>query len=208
MSSLADQLDTYAAYHRDWRNKLTHFVGVPLVTFALFLFLGWLRFTHAPEVPFTGATLFYLVVLLYYLSLDWRVALLQTPFSLALLVLSDWVALWPFAQSLAVFAVAFVAGWAVQLLGHGFEGRRPALADNVLQIFNAPLFLTVEVLCRFGFRPDLRRVVEATTHPAPGGQARAAAAASVAEPNEPLQPTGPAGASETQGKPEAAGPVG
>src|SRR5262249_51207859 len=146
VGSLADELGVYATYHRDWRNKLTHFVGVPLLTFALFLFLGWLRFAPAPEVPLTGATLFSLIVLLYYLSLDWWVALLQAPFSLALLGLADRVALWPFAQSLAVFAAAFVGGWAVQLLGHGFEGRRPALADNRLQIFNGPLFLTVEVL--------------------------------------------------------------
>src|SRR5262249_5129105 len=156
MRSLAEQLGAYAAYHRDWRNKLTHFVGVPLVTFALLLFLGWLRFVHAPDVPFTGATLFYLVVFLYYLRLDWGIALLQAPFNLALLVLADRVALWPFASSLAVFAAAFVAGWAVQLPAHALEGRRPALADNLLQIFNAPLFLTIELLLLAGFRRDLR----------------------------------------------------
>ena len=178
MNSLAEQLGAYAAYHRDWRNKLTHFVGVPLVTFALFLFLGWLRFAPAPEIPFTGATLFYLVVFLYYLWLDWRVALLQAPFSLALLVVADWVAVWPFGASMAVFAGAFLGGWAVQLAGHGIEGRRPALADNLLQIFNAPLFLTAEVLFLLGFRPELRS--------AAGGQAsgrvavRAADSATVA----------------------------
>ena len=55
MKSLAEQLDAYAAYHADPRNKLTHFVGVPLVTFALFLLLGWLRFAPAPEAPLTAA---------------------------------------------------------------------------------------------------------------------------------------------------------
>jgi uncharacterized membrane protein YGL010W len=154
--SLAEELAAYAAYHRDWRNKLTHFVGVPLVTFALFLFLAWLRFAPAPDVPYTAATLFYLVVFLYYLSLDRLIALLQAPFSLALLALADRVALWPFAESVAVFAATFLGGWAVQLLGHAFEGRRPALADNLLQVFNAPLFLTVEVLALLGFRRALR----------------------------------------------------
>jgi uncharacterized membrane protein YGL010W len=185
---LAEQLDAYAGYHRDWRNKLTHFVGVPLVTFALFLFLGWLRFAPAPEVPYSGATLFYLAVFLYYLSLDWQVALLQAPFTLALLGLADRVALWPFPQSLAVFAAAFLGGWAVQLLGHGFEGRRPALVDNLLQIFNAPLFLTAEVLFLLGFRQDLRGAVADGRAAA---RLAASAAATVAEANEPLQPTGP-----------------
>jgi len=157
--SLAGQLESYAAYHSDTRNKLTHFVGVPLVTFSLFLALGWLRFAHYPQVPYTGATLFYLVVALYYLRLDWRIALAQAPFSLALLWLADRVALWPFVQSLAVFLATFLGGWAVQLLGHAIEGKRPALADNVLQIFNAPLFLTAEVAILLGLRHDLRRAL-------------------------------------------------
>ncbi len=112
-------------------------------------------------MPYTGATLFYAVVFVYYLALDWRVALLQAPFTIALLVLADRVALWPLAESLAVFAAAFIGGWIIQLLGHAMEGRRPALADNLLQIFNAPLFLTVEVLFLLGFRQDLGSVVGA-----------------------------------------------
>jgi uncharacterized membrane protein YGL010W len=58
--------------------------------------------------------------------------------------------------SLSVFLTAFVLGWTIQLVGHAIEGKRPALADNLLQVFNAPLFLTVEALGRFGFRKDLR----------------------------------------------------
>jgi uncharacterized membrane protein YGL010W len=203
MKSLAEQLGAYSAYHRDWRNKLTHFVGVPLVIFALFLFLGWLRFAPAPEDPYTGATLFYLVVFVYYLCLDWRVALLQAPFTLALLVLADRVALWPFAQSLAVFAGAFLGGWVVQLVGHGWEGRRPALADNVLQIFNAPLFLTAEVLFLLGLRPELRAA--AGDHGT--GRAAVRAADSAAASDQPAQPTAPAALGSEQVAGARAGPV-
>ncbi len=155
MRSLKEQMQSYGAYHRDPRNKLTHFVGVPLVTFALFLFLGWFRFVHAPDLPITVATLFYLGVSIYYLRLDAMVALLQLPITLTLLGLADWAARLPFRQSLAVFLTTFVLGWIIQLAGHAIEGRRPALANNILQVFNAPLFLTVEVLTLLGFRRDL-----------------------------------------------------
>jgi uncharacterized membrane protein YGL010W len=154
--SLAGHLRSYAAYHADARNKLTHFFGVPLVTFSLFLALGWLRFVHDPQGPWTAAALFYVVVFLYYFYLDWRVALALAPFTLALLWLADRVALWPFSQSLAVFLGTFVGGWVIQLLGHAIEGKRPALADNVLHIFNAPLFLAAEVAFLLGLRQDLR----------------------------------------------------
>jgi uncharacterized membrane protein YGL010W len=155
VKSLPEQLSAYAAYHTDPCNKITHFFGVPLVTFSLFLVLGWFRFVHAQEIPFTAATLFYLVVFLYYLRLDWQIALLQAPISLFLLWLSDRVALWPFSESLLVFLAAFLGGWAIQLLGHAIEGKRPALADNFLQLFNAPLFLTAEALFLLGRRSDL-----------------------------------------------------
>jgi uncharacterized membrane protein YGL010W len=155
MKSLREQMESYGAYHKDPRNKLTHFVGVPLVTFALFLFLGWFRFVHAPDWPITVASIFYLAVSIYYLRLDAMVALLQLPFTLTLLWLADWAARLPFGQSLSVFLATFVLGWIIQLAGHALEGRRPALADNILQVFNAPLFLTVEVLALLGLRRDL-----------------------------------------------------
>jgi uncharacterized membrane protein YGL010W len=96
------------------------------------------------------------VVFLYYLRLDWPVALVQAPFSLAVLWLADRAAVLPFRESLAVFLATFLGGWAVQLLVHAIEGRRPALADNLLQVFNAPLFLTAEALWLLGLRQDLR----------------------------------------------------
>jgi uncharacterized membrane protein YGL010W len=170
MKSLAEQLEAYAAYHHDPRNTVTHFVGVPLVIFGLFIPLGWLRFAHYPEVPYTGATLFYLVTFLYYLCLDWQIALWQAPFTLTLLWLADRVALWTFRDSLLIFLAAFALGWTVQLLGHAFEGKRPALADNILQIFNAPLFLTVEVILLLGYRSDLRAQSEGAIEPLSSGK--------------------------------------
>ncbi len=155
MLTLKQHMQSYGAYHRDPRNKLTHFVGVPLVTFALFLFLGWFRFVHPEVLPITAATLFYLSVMIYYFRLDWRIALVQLPFTLTLLILSDWVAQWRMGLSASVFAVTFVSGWIIQLVGHAIEGRRPALADNILQVFNAPLFLSVEALAMAGLRRDL-----------------------------------------------------
>jgi uncharacterized membrane protein YGL010W len=90
------------------------------------------------------------------LRLDWPVALLRAPLNLVLLALADRAALLPFRESLLIFLTTFAGGWVFQLLGHVIEGRRPALADNLLQIFKAPLFLTVEVLFLFGLRQDLR----------------------------------------------------
>jgi uncharacterized membrane protein YGL010W len=59
-----------------------------------------------------------------------------------------------------LFAALFVGGWILQLVGHVFEGRKPALADNLFQIFVAPIFLAAEVFFALGYKPALRRGVE------------------------------------------------
>jgi 2-hydroxy fatty acid dioxygenase len=50
------------------------------------------------------------------------------------------------------------ASWIAQFVGHGkFEGRAPALLDNLFQaFFLAPLFVWLEILFALGYRPDLQ----------------------------------------------------
>lgn len=57
----------------------------------------------------------------------------------------------------------FVVSWIAQFIGHGaYEGRSPALLDNLFQaLFLAPLFVFLEYLFMFGYRPELQRRVEA-----------------------------------------------
>jgi uncharacterized membrane protein YGL010W len=51
-----------------------------------------------------------------------------------------------------------VASWIFQFVGHlAFEGRAPALLDNLVQaFFLAPFFVWLEILFAFGYRPDLK----------------------------------------------------
>jgi uncharacterized membrane protein YGL010W len=52
--------------------------------------------------------------------------------------------------------------WIAQFLGHGvFEGRAPALLDNLVQaLVLAPFFVWMEVLFMLGYRPELKARVE------------------------------------------------
>lgn len=51
-----------------------------------------------------------------------------------------------------------VVSWLAQFVGHGvYEGRAPALIDNLVQaIFLAPFFVWLEVLFFLGYRPELK----------------------------------------------------
>ncbi|KAL8678584.1 MAG: hypothetical protein Q9186_005087 [Xanthomendoza sp. 1 TL-2023] len=51
-----------------------------------------------------------------------------------------------------------LASWIAQFIGHGaFEGRAPALLDNLVQAFLlAPFFVWMEFLFYLGYRPELK----------------------------------------------------
>jgi uncharacterized membrane protein YGL010W len=55
-----------------------------------------------------------------------------------------------------------IVSWILQFVGHGkFEGRAPALLDNLFQaIFLAPLFVWLELLFMLGYRPELKARVD------------------------------------------------
>ena len=158
MKTLEDQMSLYAAYHQDGRNKATHFIGVPAIMLSLFIPLSWIRL-EVGGVTLTAAMLFAAIVLIYYFVLDVPLALAMLVVTALLVFLGQRIADLGTAQGWAWFAALFVGGWILQLVGHVFEGRKPALADNLFQIFVAPIFLMAEVFFALGYKPELHKRV-------------------------------------------------
>jgi uncharacterized membrane protein YGL010W len=159
MKSLEDQMSVYAAYHQDARNKATHFIGVPAIVFALMIALGWLRIDLG-GFGLTAAFVVTAILLAYYLALDVPLGLAMTVVFGLMLWGADVVSRMPWSVGLTWFAVMFVGGWALQLWGHVFEGRKPALVDNLFQIFVAPIFLAAEVFFALGYKPRLHAAMQ------------------------------------------------
>lgn len=63
-------------------------------------------------------------------------------------ILSTW-------EYIAIIILCQVVGWGTQFFGHYIEGKRPALIDNIFQIFNAPYFVMIEAFFYFGYKPEL-----------------------------------------------------
>ena len=156
MKSLDEQMSIYAAYHRDRRNKATHFVGVPAIVFAILIPMSWVEI----GAGVTLAQVFVVAVLAYYILLDAPLALATMVAVAALLYAAESVAAKGAASGWIWFGIFFAGGWALQLVGHAFEGRKPALADNLFQIFVAPIFLVAEVFFALGLKHDVRKKIE------------------------------------------------
>jgi len=155
------QMAMYSTYHRDWRNRVTHFFGVPMIIFALLVLMAMWRWPFGSfELSF--GMIFSAAVFLLWLAMDVGVAIPLIVLLAPALVLAEWIARTAaLPMTLVIFGVFFVGGWAVQLWGHAYEGRKPALVDNLFQIFVAPMFLTAELLIGLGLRRGLHTRVEA-----------------------------------------------
>ena len=58
-------------------------------------------------------------------------------------------------QLMNMFLIMQVVGWGAQFFGHGvFEGRKPALMDNILLTTVAPDFVTIEIMFALGWRKE------------------------------------------------------
>lgn len=150
------QLASYAAVHRDWRNKATHFVGIPVIVFSLLLVLSLWRFEVFGR-EWTGSLLIGLLAVLGWLALDLGVGVVM-----GLIMVVAWYAAEALASVLGpppavwtAFLVLFVGGWVLQFAGHFYEGKRPALLDNIFQAFIGPMFLVAETMVMMGQRSDL-----------------------------------------------------
>ncbi|BAV64946.1 Mpo1 family 2-hydroxy fatty acid dioxygenase [Sphingobium cloacae] len=159
MSRLVHHLTLYAAYHRHPHNVATHMVGIPMIVMGVDILLSR-PVLPADPIPLTPAIAISTLAAFYYLRLDAMLGAIMT----ALLAVGCWVGLeaarMPTGPWLAAGGGLFVAGWALQLVGHGYEGRKPAFLDDMRGLIIGPLFIVAEIVFALGARRAVRQAVE------------------------------------------------
>jgi uncharacterized membrane protein YGL010W len=155
MISLVDRLASYAEYHRDKRNIATHFVGIPMILVGTQSALA--RIGVGPINAAAAATG---VATRYYRRIDPRYgaamgAVLTATYGVGTLLAATPLPIWAGAT-----AGLLVGGWAMQFLGHYFEGKKPAFLDDLRGLLDGPLFLVAETAFALGLSPELRAEVE------------------------------------------------
>eukprot|EP01025_Chloroclados_australasicus_P052103 TRINITY_DN6063_c1_g1_i1.p1 TRINITY_DN6063_c1_g1~~TRINITY_DN6063_c1_g1_i1.p1 ORF type:complete len:200 (-),score=4.20 TRINITY_DN6063_c1_g1_i1:507-1073(-) len=163
---LLDQLTFYGAYHNNKWNQIIHFFFVPMIMWSV---LVWMAYTgqlysstplNTIGIELNLSLIFCVIYFGYYLTLDffaglsWSICIglpLQiTATSFCQQVEGAWM--WALC--------AHVLGWYAQIHpGHIIlEKRRPALLDSFFQsVVLAPLFVWMELLFLFGYKPQLHK---------------------------------------------------
>jgi uncharacterized membrane protein YGL010W len=154
------QLAYYADAHRDRVNSIMHIIGNPILFVAVVLPLCLLP-VRVFGVPTSAAPLLVIPALLLWTVWDVAIGLAIVVTSIPLLFAANAIAahvgvLWVWIIAIGLF----VLGWALQIIGHQlFEGRRPTLLDNPVQMLISPMYIFAKLFIALGLRPDLAAVL-------------------------------------------------
>lgn len=152
-------LQQYAQYHRDRRNIVTHFVGVPMIVFAVSVLLSRPAFMLG-GLMLSPAWLLFALVATWYLTRGELLLGVAVSTGLAVLMLLAHRVPGGLGPWLGWGLGFFVVGWLIQFVGHYYEGRKPAFADDAVGLLVAPMFVVMEMLALLGLFKSLISEVE------------------------------------------------
>ncbi|KAL8730638.1 MAG: hypothetical protein Q9166_003951 [cf. Caloplaca sp. 2 TL-2023] len=175
--NLEKQLLFYGSYHDHPVNVAIHMLCVPMILLTAFLFgtntpplVPMPHWLVIPNLPSNLGTIACLIYATLYILMEPVAGGMLAPLMLAGTAYGHHLTS-TYGQTANYWALGLhVASWIAQFIGHGiFEGRAPALLDNLVQaFFLAPFFVWMEVLFRLGYRPELKsrldKAVEKEVH--------------------------------------------
>jgi uncharacterized membrane protein YGL010W len=165
MRPAIDLLSQYAQYHRDRRNIVSHFIGVPMIVFAVGVLLARPTLTLG-GLPLTPTWIAFALVMLWYLTRGSLLLGLAVSAAVgALMLLAHRVAGGSIAAWLALGIGLFVAGWVIQFIGHWYEGKKPAFADDIVGLLVGPMFITAEAMFALGWNKSMLAEIERRVGP-------------------------------------------
>jgi len=160
-----DLMSQYAAYHRDRRNIITHFIGIPLIVFAISALLARAEFTLG-DTPMNAAIVLWALSALWYLTRGNLVLGAATALVNGVLTaLAMPTAQGSMTSWLAIGIGSFVVGWVFQFVGHYYEGKKPAFVDDLVGLLVGPMFVVGEAMFMLGWGRPLLAEIERRVGP-------------------------------------------
>lgn len=157
-----DMLAGYGSHHQNTTNAVMHIIGVPFIMLGVLIPLTWLGVDVA-GFNISMALLLYVALGSFYFSLDKACAVFFLFYAGVVLYLANWLGLHASpSQAWVVSAAAFFGGYTLQFIGHGIEGKAPALLTHPVQSqVAAPLFIVVELFKLMGFKEEMFNAMQA-----------------------------------------------
>jgi uncharacterized membrane protein YGL010W len=165
MRNATQLLSDYAAYHRDRRNIATHVAGVPMIVFGVCILLSRPAFALG-GLMLTPAWIAFAISAAWYLTRGQLLLGAVTSAIIGAMTLAGaQIAAGTTVTWLAAGIGLFVVGWAIQFVGHHYEGRKPAFVDDLTGLMIGPMFVFAEMMFLLGWNKPLLAEIEARVGP-------------------------------------------
>jgi uncharacterized membrane protein YGL010W len=165
MRNATDLLAQYAEYHRDRRNIVSHFIGVPMIVFGVGVLLARAAFP-AFGVSLTLAWIVFALAAAWYMTRGNLILGIAVSVSVGVLIkLGHEVSGGSIANWLAWGVGFFFIGWVIQFIGHWYEGKKPAFADDMVGLLVGPMFVVAELMFMGGWNKPLLAEIERRVGP-------------------------------------------
>jgi len=136
----------YGRYHYNLLNIVIHIICVPIITITLDKMVD--LSTKGFGLSFNPFLILYAILTPIYIYVDFISGVIT---SLQYPILGYFLGKTQFSilglSELQSISLLHIIAWIMQFIGHGvFEKRKPALLDNIFLVFNAPVFVNIELM--------------------------------------------------------------
>lgn len=161
MTHFIELAKSYRGYHQKALTYYLYLIGGPIMFFASMIFLGFIHLVIPETIDITFAEISAFFLIMYYIRLQWRLALVLLPFLILLLFVAHLLS----AQGLTsfnlwTFALGFIASLVMQGMGFILQKHLPPLHSIGSMMLLAPMFLVAEGLFKLGKMQDLKNAIE------------------------------------------------
>src|SRR6476646_893661 len=140
MQDIRASFADYASYHQTKGNKWFHRLGIPLIMLTGLGMLARVRIADVGGFRIDAAVVLIVFAVIYYLTLEWRLAIPMLIVSIAFYLIGAWL-------PMSVNVSLFILGWIFQFIGHSvYEHKQPAFFRNVVHLLIGPLWIMNAVI--------------------------------------------------------------
>ncbi len=144
MQSVHALLSEYGESHQNPKNKLIHWICVPVIVWTVVALLWSVPFpgmNSIGPIPVNWATVVLVLAQIYYFRLSLKLGIGLLAYNALMIWLTmvvEAASPWPLWQ---VAVAVFVLAWIGQFIGHAIEGKRPSFFRDVQFLLIGPAWL-------------------------------------------------------------------
>lgn len=141
--TINELLDEYASSHQNKTNKLIHYFAVPVIFWTITAMLWVVKLPYVENL----AVVVTVLIGLYYISKDIKLAIQMIVISVLCLVLNDFLE----SQGLPLLYIAlvlFIIAWIFQFIGHKIEGKKPSFFKDLQFLLIGPAWIVKQLFSK------------------------------------------------------------